>query len=583
MQLLTDAFDIRPNALGKHILEYRYLQRLATGEFESPMRMFRRVAQNLADAEKLIDRSATDAAVGGVAGSFFELMTSSKFLPNAPTLLGAGGPSQQLHACFVLPLEDSIESIFTCIKEAAIVHSKGSGTGYSLARIRPRGSAIRTGGVSTGAVSFLSVFDAETEVVKNGGTGWGANMAVMPCDHPDILEFIDAKARPNTLLNFNISVGITDDFMECARTDSSFALTDPATGAVVRRLPAREILRRVCRAAWSSGEPGVLFLDRIERDNPTPLLGRIEATNPCAEAPLLPYEACCLGGLNVAEHLAPDHSSFDFEEISRTCRVALRMMDNTFEASKFPLPAIREATLRTRKVGIGVMGFADALVKLGVPYGSPGAALLADKLMEHIHASLTEATLELGEERGAFPAFPQSKYAEGKPRRNATTTANAPNSTISAIAGCSAGVEPFFAIAFTKNLANGERVTSINREFLRQSERLGICNDEFMSRLLQRGSCRDISEIPDSTRELWATAHELDPDCHVRVQAAFQRHTELGVAKTINFPSDASLEDVETAFVKAYELGCKGIACYRDQTRTTNFLDIGAQCPDCVE
>lgn len=542
--------DLGPNA--KYMLRFRYLD-----DGETPVDLFRRVALNLASAEAAFDPSAD---VEAWADRFFRLMTDWEFLPNAPTLLGAGRPLQQLHACFVLPVSDSIESIFSALRMAAIVHSNGGGTGFSFGALRGRGEPIATGGVSTGAVSFMRLFDAETEVVKHGGTGWGANMGVLPARHPDVEEFVRAKAPDGGLRNFNLSVAVDDAWMH-----------EAASGG-----DASALLDLIASCAWASGDPGLLFLDRIERDNPVPSLGPLQATNPCGEAPLLPFEACCLGGLNVSRFVAGN--DVDWPRLREAAALALRLMDNVIEMSRYPLPEIASATRRTRKIGIGVMGFADLLVALGVPYGSPRSEDLARDLMREIRVATRAASIELGAERGSFPAFEGSVPARGgiATLRNATTTSNAPNSTIGAIAGCSPGIEPLFALSSTRHLASGDTLTEINVAFERAARAGGFLTEDLLAHVREHGSVRGRDDVPAAVRELFVTAHDLPFERHVAVQAAFQESTDLGISKTINLPRDATPADVRDAYVLAWELGCKGVTVFRDGCLEQQFIATGA-------
>ena len=543
--------QLAPNA--EYMLRFRYL---APGE--EPIDLFERVARNLAAAERVFDPAAD---VDAWAERFFSLMTSWEFLPNAPTLLGAGTPLQQLHACFVLPVEDSIESIFQTLRMAAVVHSSGGGTGFSFGALRGRGEPISTGGVSTGAVSFMRLFDAETEVIKHGGTGWGANMGVLPARHPDIREFACAKSGGERLSNFNLSVAVDDAWM-----------TGALSGADAE---AAGLLELFASQAWETGDPGLLFLDRIERDNPVPSLGRLEATNPCGEAPLLPFEACCLGGLNVARFATAD-GGVDWPRLCAAAALAVRLMDDVIEMSRYPLPQIAAATRRTRKIGIGVMGFADLLIELGIPYGSPRAVQLARELMSMIRASTHEASIELGAERGSYPAFDQSMDAAGVPAlRNATTTSNAPNATIGAIAGCSPGIEPLYALSSTRRLASGDELREVNAAFERVARERGLLSDDLLAHVRAHGTVRGRDDVPADVRELFATAHDLPFERHLAVQAAFQDHTELGISKTVNLPRDATAGDVRDAYALAFELGCKGVTVFRDGCLDRQFIATG--------
>ena len=593
-RILDTTFEPEICAMGMYMLEFRYLLWHPSGRRETPGEMFRRVAKNLAEAERRFRPEISDEEVLGYAESFFRTMTDLRFLPNAPTLLGAGGPSQQLSACYVLPIGDSIDEVFDSLRMTAVIHSKGSGTGFSFSNMRQRGAPIATGGVSTGPVSFMRVFDAETEVIKNGGTGWGANMGVLRCDHPDIREFIAAKSDGRGLQNFNISVGVTREFMDAAAEGREFELRDPRSGEAVATVDAGELLDQMAAEAWSTGDPGLLFLDEIERDNPTPGLGTIEATNPCGEAPLLPFEACWLGGVHVARHLDESTGEISWERLRETCRVAGRLMDNAIEMSRYPLPQIREATHRTRKIGVGVMGFADLLIRMGIPYGSEESVSLARALMSEIRSTLVETSEELAVERGVFPAYDESVFANDvKPRRNATVTANAPNSTIAAIAGCSSGVEPLFSLSFEKLLANGDRLRQVSDDFLGAAKASEWGSEDVVAEVTRRGSVASVEAVPEPVREVFVTAHDVSVSRHVAIQSAFQEATDLAVAKTVNLPNGASAEDVRAAFFEAYRARCKGVTCYRDGCRDRAFLESaddrapsdhvceGPSCPTC--
>ncbi len=573
-RILDESYFPEISENGMYILRFRYLTNREDGTLEEPVEMFRRVAWNLAGAERLYNPRLKDDQLLACAEQFFTTMTDFRFLPNAPTLLGAGTELQQLSACYVLPIGDSIEEIFDTLRMTAVVHSKGSGTGFSFSGLRPRGAPIATGGKSTGPVSFMKVFDSETEVIKSGGTGWGANMGVLRCDHPDILEFITAKSQGGGLQNFNISVGVTDEFMSLGRTGGSFNLVDPSDGSTVSSIDAKELFDQIAREAWRTGDPGLLFLDRIERDNPTPALGKIEAANPCGEAPLLPFEACWLGGINVAAHLDDTCGNVDWAQLRETCQIAARMMDNAIDVSRYPLNEIEEATKRTRKIGIGIMGFADLLVRMGVRYGSTESEVIARQLMGAIRENLEKATITLSADRGEFPAFDLSVYAGlDKPkRRNATMTANAPNSTISAIAGCSSGVEPLFSISYSKLLANGDRLEELSPEFVRLAKDRGFYSHALLENLSGGASIQELADIPEDIKDVFVTAHDISIEDHIRIQSAFQSDTELAIAKTVNLHNDAGTDDVKRAFLLAHEAGCKGITCFRDGCRDRSFL-----------
>jgi len=576
----TGAFDdphfrMELTPLGRYMLEFRYLQHRPDGTRETPEELFRRVAANLAGAEASF--GAGPQAVASWTRRFFDLMTDRRYLPNAPTLLGAGTDLQQLHACFVLPVGDSVDEVFDAVRMAAVVHARGGGTGFSFSGLRHAGAPVSTGGRATGPVPLLRVFDIETDVIKSGGTGWGANMGVLRCDHPDIARFVSAKAG-GSLRNFNLSVGVTGAFLRAVQAGETLALRDPRTGEPVDEVDAGALFRSMCEQAWRTGDPGLLFLDRIEADNPVPGLGRLEATNPCGEAPLLPFEACCLGGINVARFATPGAGDgVDWAGIDETAALALRMMDNTIESSNYPLESIRLATLRTRKVGIGVMGFADLCIELGIPYGTDAAVVLARRLMERIADATRMASADLALERGNFPAFDGSVWRDlgFASMRNATTTSNAPNSTIGPIAGCSPGIEPLFAVGYERILANGDRNREIHPRFVALLEERGLAGEALLAAVQRAGSVRDVDGVPDDLRRLFVTAHDVDPADHVRIQAAFQAATDLGVSKTVNLPNEASVDDVAALFLLAHELGCKGTTVFRDGCRDDRFLVAG--------
>lgn len=556
------------------ILRQRYLAKNERGTIiESPAEMFRRVADDIASAE------GQDPAAGrrqAMAHRFYELMASLVFLPNSPTLMNAGRALQQLSACFVLPVEDSLDSIFDAIKHQALIHQSGGGTGFSFSRLRQHADRVATtSGVASGPVSFMRIFNMSTDVIKQGGTRRGANMGILRIDHPDILDFIALKRQPNEMTNFNLSVGITDRFIHAVTRRQSYALINPRTGKSVRRLPATMVFDRLVDAAWYCGEPGVVFLDTINRTNPTPRLGLIEATNPCGEQPLLPYESCTLGAINVARCLTgqPGTRAIDFDRLAAIIPLAVRFLDNVLDRTRFPFPAIETQTKLTRKIGLGIMGFADLLIQLGIPYDTDEALQIADRLMAFIKSHAHEASHELAQERGVFPAYKGSRLqARGLRRRNATVTTIAPTGTISILADCSAGIEPLYGISVARTIMEDIRLESLHPEFVAQARARGVSLNDVRREIGLRESIQHLTQLPHDLRRLFVTAHDIAPAHHVRMQAVFQRHSDSGVSKTINLPHDATPRDVASAFLLAHELGCKGLTVYRSGSREHQVL-----------
>jgi ribonucleoside-diphosphate reductase alpha chain len=561
----------------KTVLERRYLRKDLNGKIiETPEEMFRRVARHIAKAEKAY---GDESRVKKMEDVFHAMMTEFKFLPNSPTLMNAGRRLGQLAACFVLPVEDSMEGIFDALKSAALIHKSGGGTGFAFSRLRPKNSKVgTTGGVASGPVSFMKIFNTATEQVKQGGTRRGANMAILRVDHPDIVEFITCKKDNRELNNFNISVGVTDAFMKAVKAGSPYDLIDPRERKKVGEQDAVEVYNALVYHAWESGDPGVIFLDRVNRDNPTPDLGEIESTNPCGEQPLLPMEACNLGSINLAKFVSAKEGfpSIDYNGLKELVWNSVRFLDNVIDMSKYPLPEIDKMAKGNRKIGLGVMGFADMLFQLGVPYDSEQALEVAEKVMEFIQKESKEASRALAEERMVFPNFEKSIYRnmENSRFRNATTTTIAPTGTLSIIAGCSSGIEPLFALSFVRNVMDNDKLLETNPYFEKAARQRGFYTPEIMDAVARSGSIRHMEGIPQEVREVFVTAHDITPEWHVRMQAAFQKFTDNAVSKTVNLPRDATVEDVMKVYDLSYELGCKGVTIYRDGSKENQVLSV---------
>lgn len=579
MQVETKLSD---NALT--IAKKRYLRKDATGRVvETPTEMFRRVAHSIALANELYDDGRS---VAEEEEDFFDMMARLEFLPNSPTLMNAGTAIRQLSACFVLPVGDSIDSIYNALRASALIHQSGGGTGFSFSQLRPSGDIVKsTGGIASGPVSFMRVFDHSTEAIKQGGRRRGANMGILRVDHPDIEDFITCKRMEGAFSNFNLSVAVTDEFMRRVESGGKYDIIHPRTGDVGEK-DAHRVFKLMAEMARLRGDPGLVFLDRIEEDNPTPALGPIEATNPCGEQPLLPYEACNLGSIDLSKMVKESTGKVevDWGKLEGTVRKAVRFLDNVIDMSRFPLEEITQMVRGNRKIGLGIMGWADALILMRIPYDSEEALAVARETMASIREVADDESRRLGEARGSFPNIEESTY--DPPMRNATRTTIAPTGTISLLADCSSGIEPLYAITYVKRVADGETLLAVNPHFLRYAREEGFSSQNLMEKVAKRHSIRDLEEIPRETRRIFVTSHDITPEWHVRVQGAFQESVDNAVSKTINLRQSATAEEVEAAFMLAWKLRCKGITVYREGSRKEQPLRLPESwskdiCPDC--
>jgi ribonucleoside-diphosphate reductase alpha chain len=571
---VADDLKLGVNAI--KVLKTRYLMKDYEGKvIETPSQMLRRVAKAVAKADLLYDKKSD---VERTEETFYQVMANREFLPNSPTLMNAGTRLGQLSACFVLPVEDSIDGIFTTLKHMALIHQSGGGTGFSFSKLRPAGDIVgSTKGVASGPVSFMTIYDAATNVIKQGGRRRGANMAILDVTHPDILKFIEAKSQEGVLTNFNISVAVTDQFMDSVDKDGKVDLINPRSGKAEAKLRARHVFDLIVSNAWRTGDPGLIFIDEINRHNPTPQVGEIQSTNPCGEQPLLPFESCNLGSINLAEMVKGEE--VDWEKLRKIVRTAVHFLDNVIDVNKYPITEIGEVTRANRKIGLGIMGYADMLIKLGIPYDSEEALAMGEKVMEFISEEATKKSVEIGEKRGAFPNFKGSLWEKRdyKTIRNSTVTTVAPTGTISIIGGCSGGIEPIFAVAFVRNVMEGTRLLEIQPTFEEVAKERGFYSRDLMLKVAKTGSIQNMEEVPEDVQRIFVTALDIDPEWHVRMQAAFQKHVDNAVSKTVNLPSDATVEDVKRIYLLAYKLKCKGITVYRYGSRKEQVLSVGSQ------
>ena len=561
------------------VLKERYLLKDSEGKIiENPNDMFMRVAKNIAHADLNYNK---DADIKTTEKQFYKIMENLDFLPNSPTLMNAGTKIQQLAACFVLPIEDSMEGIFQSLKDAAIIHKSGGGTGFSFSRLRPKNSVVKsTKGVASGPISFLTVYNAATEVIKQGGKRRGANMGILRIDHPDIMDFINCKENNEEITNFNLSVGITEKFMEAVENGEEYDLIDPTSKEIVRKMDAKTVFNLLVSAAWRNGDPGIVFVDRMNKDNPTPGIAEIESTNPCGEQPLLPYEACNLGSINLGHFVK--NKKIQWDSLGKLISIAIHFLDNVIDMSEYPLQKITDMVNSNRKIGLGVMGWADMLNQMEIPYNSMEGVQLAEKVMGFVKKEADNASCKLARMRGVFKNWEQSIYNRESPCfqgehmeiRNATRTTIAPTGTIGMIADCSGGVEPLFALSYVKRVMDGKELFYVDNYFKKELEKRNMYSEKLMQKIINKGSIHDIEELPSILKETFVVAHDISPEYHLKMQASFQKYTDNAVSKTVNFPNNATIEDVHEVYMQAYKFGCKGVTIYRDGSKEGQVLNL---------
>jgi ribonucleoside-diphosphate reductase alpha chain len=551
------------------VLKERYFLKDSKGKIvENPEKMFKRVAKHIAKGNSKLEKE------------FYSIMSELEFLPNSPTLMNAGTKLEQLSACFVLPIEDSIESIFDTLKQAALIHQSGGGTGFSFSRLRPKGDVIMsTKGQASGPVSFMQVYNKTTDVIKQGGKRRGANMGILRVDHPDIIEFIKLKEKEGAMANFNISVGVTNEFMKAVKSGKKYDLINPKTGKVVEKVNARKIFNLIVEMAWKTGDPGIVFLDEINRKHPLKSIGKIESTNPCGEVPLLPYESCNLGSINLSKFVT--NARIDYDRLKEIIGIAIEFLDNVIDINKYPLLEIENVTKSNRKIGLGVMGFADMLILLGIPYDSNEALKIASDVMRFISLEARKKSIELGRKKGNFPNFKKSVWSKFRKMRNGTITTIAPTGTTSIIANCSNSIEPLFAVSFVRKVMGGRSLVEINSLFEKIAKKNGFYSAGLMKKIMGKDSIQNIDGIPKEVKRIFVTAHDVKPEWHVKMQAVFQKYTDNAVSKTVNLRREATKNTVRKVFLMAYDLSCKGATVYREGSKKEQVINIG-KCKVCL-